>query len=424
MVNEARVQVVKQVAMAGMLALVLGSGGPSALAQDTPGSLDDFRLPPGPGSVLPTPTPTADPSPTTATPVRPPSPSPSATAAPAPPAAPAPRPSPRPAPTTTASPPAAVAPPAEASQPARAAPAATSEPVVAPASAPPPVALPTAPLPGATAETVPAPAPAPEAGIDWKVWAALILALLAATAWYLRDRLGLARRTSAERQVAETQSVPAAATATASPPAALPSRPHRPQARATPPAPPRPQPPVPSPPARPAPTPNLQRSNDMLQVTLSARRLSATLLNTTLSYELVITNQGEIAVGPLAVTCDMIGAHASLPARFQLENPGQGDPNHRIPQLGPGESATIGGELRLPLTAITPIRHGEAALFVPLARFRILAWREGRPPVAINRTFVIGETPPSPDAALKPFRLDLGPRMYSSISQREVALPA
>jgi hypothetical protein len=37
---------------------------------------------------------------------------------------------------------------------------------------------------------------------------------------------------------------------------------------------------------------------------------------------------------------------------------------------------------------------------------------------------VIGETPPRPDAALKPFRLDLGPRMYSSITQREVALPA
>jgi hypothetical protein len=166
------------------------------------------------------------------------------------------------------------------------------------------------------------------------------------------------------------------------------------------------------------------RGDESLQVTLSARRLSATLLNTALSYELAITNAGEVAVGPVAVTCDMIGAHASLPARFQLENPGQGEPNHRIPYLGPGESATISGELRLPLNAITPIRHGEAALFVPLARFRILTWREGHPPVATNRAFVIGEAPPSPGAALKPFRLDLGPRMYSSISQREVAVPA
>jgi hypothetical protein len=159
-------------------------------------------------------------------------------------------------------------------------------------------------------------------------------------------------------------------------------------------------------------------------VSLSARRLSATLLNTSLNYELVVTNHGESSVGPVTVTCDMIGAHASLPARVQLENPGQDEPSHRIPQLGPGESATMAGELRLPLHAITPIRHGPAALFVPLARFRLLVWREGRPPVSFHRTFVIGETPPTPDAGLKPFRLDLGPRMYSSISQREVSLPA
>jgi hypothetical protein len=166
------------------------------------------------------------------------------------------------------------------------------------------------------------------------------------------------------------------------------------------------------------------RSDGLLDVTLSARRLSATLHNPSLSYELVVTNHGETPVGPVTVTCDMIGAHASLPTRLQLENPGQDEPSHRIPHLGPGESATMAGELRLPLNAITPIRQGAAALFVPLARFRLLVWREGRPPVSTNRTFVIGETPPTPDAALRPFRLDLGPRMYSSISQREVSLPA
>jgi len=179
---------------------------------------------------------------------------------------------------------------------------------------------------------------------------------------------------------------------------------------------------------QPAPQPASQRpaprTDDGLSVNLRARRLSATLLNTALTYDLVVTNSGEVPLGPLAVNCDMIGAHASMPARVQLETARQGEPDHRIPHLGPGESATISGELRLPLTAITPIRKGEAALFVPLARFRILTWREGRPPVATNRTFVIGETPITQDAALKPFRLDLGPRMYSSITQREVAVPA
>lgn len=249
------------------------------------------------------------------------------------------------------------------------------------------------------------------------------MVLLAAAAFLLRRWLGAgARRAAATAPEESAATGSSAPPASASPPAALPSRPQRPAPRVPPPPPPRPQRAEPPARPRPAPPPPAPRSNEALGVTLQARRLSATLLNTALTYELVVTNLGEVVVGPIAVTCDMIGAHASLPDHIQLENSGQADPSHRIPHLGPGESASMSGELRLPLTAITPIRHGAAALFVPLARFRILTWREGRPPIATNRTFVIGETPPTPDAGLKPFRLDLGPRMYSSISQREVTL--
>jgi len=34
---------------------------------------------------------------------------------------------------------------------------------------------------------------------------------------------------------------------------------------------------------------------------------------------------------------------------------------------------------------------------------------------------VVGEVPENPAAALRPFRLDLGPRVYSRIGQRAVA---
>jgi hypothetical protein len=84
----------------------------------------------------------------------------------------------------------------------------------------------------------------------------------------------------------------------------------------------------------------------------------------------------------------------------------------------------MSGELRLPLAAITPIRNGAATLLVPLARFRVLAFRDGRPPVSANHAFVVGEEPQTPGAALKPFRLDLGPRLYSSNTQRELTRPS
>jgi hypothetical protein len=166
------------------------------------------------------------------------------------------------------------------------------------------------------------------------------------------------------------------------------------------------------------------KAGDFIVVALSARRLSATLMNTALTYELTVTNTGTDPIGPIAVSGDMIGAHASIPPKVLLETAADGEPHHRIPRLEPGESAAMSGELRLPLAAITPIRNGAATLFVPLARFRVLAFRDGRPPVSANHAFVVGEEPQNPGAALKPFRLDLGPRLYSSITQRELAFPA
>ncbi len=179
----------------------------------------------------------------------------------------------------------------------------------------------------------------------------------------------------------------------------------------------------------PAPSPASPPALDVLvnplEVTLAARRMSATLLNTALNYELVVSNNGSEPIGPVQVGGDMIGAHASLPTRSQLELPGQDiAPLHRLAALQPGESVTLTGEFRLPLAAITPIRNGSAALFVPLARFRVEAMRKDAPPLVINRTFVIGESQDRPGAALKPFRLDLGPRLYSRIGQREVAQSA
>lgn len=183
--------------------------------------------------------------------------------------------------------------------------------------------------------------------------------------------------------------------------------------------------PQPKPMPAPAPRPALGVYVNPLVVALSARRLSATLMNAVLNYELVISNKGREAIGPITVGGDMIGAHASLPESAQLELNGQEImPLHRLTKLEPGESMTLTGEFKLPLAAITPIRSGKASLFIPLARFRVEAARAGAPPLVANSAFVIGEDQDQPGAALKPFRLDLGPRLYSRIGQRELAQSA
>lgn len=158
-----------------------------------------------------------------------------------------------------------------------------------------------------------------------------------------------------------------------------------------------------------------------LGVMLEARRMSASLLATTLSYSLTLTNTGTEALSALAVEGDMVSAHASLPPEAQIANDSQRlELRHALVTLAPGESAEFSGDFRLPLTAVTPIRAGDAAYFVPLARLRIEASTPSGSSMVQVQTFVVGELPEAEGAALKPFRLDLGPRTYSRIGQRAV----
>ncbi len=156
-----------------------------------------------------------------------------------------------------------------------------------------------------------------------------------------------------------------------------------------------------------------------LALSLEATRMSATLMNVTLAYRLVVSNGSDSAIGPIYIAADMIAAHASLAIEEQLGTDGAPlELRHELPGLAPGESAVLSGELRLPLARINPIRSGELALFIPLARFRAESGD-----LHASATFVVGES--AADAApLRPFRLDLGPRVYSQLGQREIGQQA
>ena len=187
-----------------------------------------------------------------------------------------------------------------------------------------------------------------------------------------------------------------------------------PQPQSTPPAP----QPVAAPVAAPLPA---AASTGALAISLEARRMSASLMATTLSYALTLTNTTAQPLTALAVEGDMIAAHGSLPAEQQIAGDTQRlELRHALVNLGPGESAEFTGDFRLPLATLVPIRAGDAALFVPLARLRIEASTAAGAPLVQVQTWVVGELPEQPGAALRPFRLDLGPRTYSRIGQRTV----
>jgi hypothetical protein len=172
--------------------------------------------------------------------------------------------------------------------------------------------------------------------------------------------------------------------------------------------------------AAPAPAIAEKAGGAPLGLLLEAERMSVSLVNATLHYRLTVTNQSGAALGPVAIAADMIGAHASLSPESQLGQDGTGlELRHELPALEPGASAEVKGDLRLPLTEVTPIRAGTATLLVPLVRLRAEAAG-----ISLTQAVVVGEMPLAPGGALRPFRLDTGPRIFGAVSQREIARAA
>lgn len=157
----------------------------------------------------------------------------------------------------------------------------------------------------------------------------------------------------------------------------------------------------------------------LIDLELQSARLSASLVNATLSYRVAL-RAGD-ALGDLVLHGEMTSAHASRPATEQFSH-GQAPVLHRLDALAAGGEHIVSGDIRLPLAAITPIRHGAAALFVPLVRFEISATCDGKP-VTVRRAFVVGLDDGARDARLQPFRLDHGPRVYAEVAARPLVMP-
>lgn len=374
------------------------------MAQGAVAGVTGFRLPPAPGSAQDQPEaqgPVAEDAPQSRpTPAQP---------------APAPESTPRAAPTPTI-----VLPPMEPAEP-RAAPQPRVTPVPAtpqPAARQPAPAAPSAsaepsadisrPEPG-IAEAMEAPSPSlvppatpPATGAaaatgGWSGWIIGLLGILAllltsAALWWRANRPRL------RRTVVPTIERPTP------PPERQPAQP--------PPQPPAPQDAAPPTPAAP------QTTDEALQIALQPRKFGLTLMNATLSYRLEIANRGATPISGLTVRADMIAAHASLTRDAQLAGPPPDlPPQHIVERLEPGESHLVEGEFRLPFPSIVPIRQGSAALLLPLARFHVDA--DGAAP--LTRIFIVGQPGAQPDAALVPFRLDQGPRIYPQLAQRAFA---
>lgn len=152
-----------------------------------------------------------------------------------------------------------------------------------------------------------------------------------------------------------------------------------------------------------------------LKVEIEAVRLSRSLMATTLTYRLALSNRSPFALRDIAIDGDLTSAHGQAPIVEQLADLQTELPLlHRLDHLGAGQRKSFSGELRLELKHVRPIRQGKIPIYVPLVRLRASVGAAH----ARSLTFVVGKVPDLAGARMQPFRLDTPPQSFTEIDAR------
>lgn len=155
-----------------------------------------------------------------------------------------------------------------------------------------------------------------------------------------------------------------------------------------------------------------------LDLTLEITSASRSLMMFTLEYRLTIANRSERAVGDLHTAAELACARASAASGGSAApSAGAAQALAAVDRIGPHQARSVTGTLRLPLTAIAPLRQGQTPLFVPLVHVTL----EGESLAPQTRTFVIGT--PSASGRVHPIVLDARPGGIAGLVAQPVTAP-
>jgi hypothetical protein len=136
----------------------------------------------------------------------------------------------------------------------------------------------------------------------------------------------------------------------------------------------------------------------------------------TFEYRLELANRADKAVRDVRLTT-RIGYPGKNPANVRLAE--TAEDIQTIARVGPHQSRSITGTLRLPLAEIVPMRQGHAPLLIPLMHIMIEA--AGR--ALETYTFVIGTPSNASVGRLHPILLDTPPGSIASLRAQVVQAP-
>ena len=262
-------------------------------------------------------------------------------------------------------------------QPATAAP----QPLPAPGSTPAPAT--SSNLPSPPAETAPAPSQAvpgasPGEGFPW-------LYAIPASAALLVIGLALLRRRRRNSEISEA--FEAAVEAPAAPPSPKPV-------------------PVPRP---------------WLELELKAERAQSTNVEAVVDFELEIVNSGKAPARNLRIDVKMFNAGQEQDQEIGafFRSAGRESTKCQLPGIAPDTTGVIRGSVAMPRDEIKALLLQDRYLFVPVIAVNALYdWGDGQTGQT-SKSYVVGRELEQPSEKMGAFRVDLGPRVWRTVGQRQ-----
>ena len=170
---------------------------------------------------------------------------------------------------------------------------------------------------------------------------------------------------------------------------------------------------------RPAPVPR-----PWIEIELKAERAASTDSEAWVEFELVLHNTGKSPARNIRVNARMLNAgreqDKEIGAFFRTK--GEGRKTHTIGDLPPEERGLVQGTVSMPREEMRALQVNQQLLFIPVLAVNVLYdWGQGRTGQT-SKSYVVGRELGEQSQKMGAFRLDLGPRVYRTVGQRQHSL--
>lgn len=156
-----------------------------------------------------------------------------------------------------------------------------------------------------------------------------------------------------------------------------------------------------------------------LEIVFSPTRAAATPSHAEVSFEFALRNIGSLPAQNVRIDARIFNAsdEAAVSAFFASPDPAR---SSAAPQpIPPGIESHFRSNVTMPLEEVRALTVEGRSLFIPVIAINVTyewgAGKEGQ----TSRSYLVGRETEPPSEKMAPFRLDLGPRVYRSVGQRQ-----